>query len=105
MVKLFENTEGNCLDFFKTVVGASPTNTNGTLFYRSDKEDFWFKVQIITDYFLLHDCLRHDHFLQLVDDKKAKQREQMKNEEAAKRLEIRNDVIEHLKEVYTLVEK
>jgi hypothetical protein len=78
---LFENKDGGLVDFEKHVIGANPHNKNGTLFDRDDKDDFYFKVNIIFKYFDSNDkyfdesehLLRHSRFLELVEAARAKE--------------------------------
>ena len=110
-MKLFENSDGMAVDFEKDVITADPDRTNGSLFKRTDREDFWFKINVILNYFNINEgvVLRHAHFLKLVKDthdQEERAREKKKEVEVALAAdEIKIAVIERLENDYTFVKK
>lgn len=71
---VFENRLGKHVDFRKCVFEVDP-GFQSTLFFREDKDDFYFKVDIILNYFEFNNkTLRHSHFLDLVKEATVKKK-------------------------------
>jgi hypothetical protein len=109
----FENKVGNLVDFEKTVVTTDPNQKTGTLFNRDGVDDFYFKVNIILQYFHSNPgfVLRHQEFLNLVAEaqtrkdrvlKRREEQEAQRLEEAhvEERIQIVSEVLEVLKKDY-----
>ena len=96
MTKIFEDKRGIIVDFFNTIPNMDPNNTDGTLFSRSGSDDCFFKLEIILNYFKEHELLRHEQFLQLVEDARMKKKQEEENEKATDRLDLINEVVKNL---------
>lgn len=98
-MKLFENKVGDIVDFESRMQNVDPDNTTGTLFYRENRDDFFFKVDVAFAWFSSNSgVLRHETFKKLVREAHEKKRLDDESAEKAKYEKLIADVTRKVSE-------